>query len=77
MAASMMLDIGPIEAIPLETEDPKNGEGDDGLTGLHDDSNLCYPLAPAPLKEPAEMKNEPFVVESRRTYLSCYLLCSK
>ena len=80
MAASMMLDIGPAEAIPLEAEDPKEGKGDGGLAGLYDDAafeDTCYPLAPSPLKEPTEMKNEPLVVESRRTYLSCYMLCSK
>ena len=80
MAASMMLDIGPVGAIPLEAEDPNEGKGDGGLTRLYDDAafeDTCYAIAPAPLKEPTEMKNEPLVVESRRTYLSCYMLCSK
>ena len=99
MAASMMLDIGPVEAIPLDSQSPEKSSGRpsvspkaNGIEVLkshvegcpYEEVDLeelevegCYPLAPVLLKEPLEMKNEPLVVESRRTYLACYLLCSK
>lgn len=85
MAASMMLDIGSLEAIPLDSSPEaemaeKRKEDLTSMTSVYEGAefeNTCYPLAPAPLKEPLDMKNEPQVVESRRTYLACYILCSK
>lgn len=82
MAASMMLEIGPLEATPLDStsEAEKAERRKEEITSMYEGSEFedtCYPLAPAPLKEPLDMKNEPQVVESRRTYLACYLLCSK
>lgn len=77
-----MLDIGPLEAIPLDSA-PEGENGNkrrEDMAQLYEEpgfEDTCYSLAPAPLKEPLEMKNEPLVVESRRTYLACYLLCSK